>query len=225
MAADDRTGMAIGLTCRDMPASLEFYREKLGFTMKESWPDEAAPMWCNLLLGGQSVMLGAAMDPEQVRAMCGGDPGDEAIYVGLAKAFQEHKAGVGVSFYLEVDDVDAYDREIRGRGVEPLRDGPKTQFYGIRESIVDDPDGYRLVFYTPVAMESCQSCGMPLQDAQPGQMYCGYCTDEHGTLRPYEQVLEGTITGYFMGMQKLERAAAEEAAKEHLAKMPAWIGR
>ena len=89
----------------------------------------------------------------------------------------------------------------------------------------DDPDGYRLVFYTPVAMESCQSCGMPLADAEPGQMYCDYCTDEKGTLRPYEQVFEGTVTGYFMGMQKMGRKDAEKAAKEHLGKMPAWVGR
>jgi hypothetical protein len=41
-------------------------------------------------------------------------------------------------------------------------------------------------------------------------------------LRPYEAILEGTIQGYFMGMQRMERAEAEVAAKEHLAKMPAW---
>ena len=39
------------------------------------------------------------------------------------------------------------------------------------------------------------------------------------------QVFEGTVAGYFMAMQKLERAEAEVAAKEHLAKMPAWVGR
>jgi hypothetical protein len=38
-------------------------------------------------------------------------------------------------------------------------------------------------------------------------------------------VLEGTITGYFMGMQKMERSEAEKAAREHLATMPAWHGR
>ena len=74
-------------------------------------------------------------------------------------------------------------------------------------------------------MESCQSCGMPLSDAEPGQMYCQYCTDEQGQLRTYETVLEGTIQGYFMGMQKMSREEAELAAREHLAKMPAWQGR
>ena len=51
---------------------------------------------------------------------------------------------------------------------------------------------------------------------------CDYCTDDEGKLQPYEAILEGTISGYFMGMQNMKRAEAEVAAKEHLAKMPAW---
>lgn len=224
MGAEDRKRMAFGLTCKDMRASVAFYRDTLGFEMKESWPDEREPLWCNMLLHGQSVMLGAAMDPDAVDALCSQDPGEAALHRALAQRFREHPAGVGVSFYLEVPDVDAFDREVRGRGAKPLRE-PKTQFYGIRECLLDDPDGYRLVFFAPVALSSCQSCGMPLADARPGQMYCGHCTDEHGRLRPYEHVLEGTVSGYFMGMQKLDRKRAEAAAKEHLAKLPAWAGR
>lgn len=225
MSAKDRVGMAIGLTCKDMKTSVAFYRDKLGFEMKESWPDDKSPMWCNMVLGGQSVMLGAAMDPEQAEAMCASDPQDAALFSKAAKDFRANKAGIGVSLYLEVPDVDAYDKKIRKLGVKPLRNEAKTQFYGIRETLVDDPDGYRLVFYVPVAMESCQSCGMPLADGAPGQMYCAYCTDERGKLRPYEQIFEGTVTGYFMEMQKMPRKAAEQAAKEHLSKMPAWVGR
>ena len=223
MSADDRQKMSVGLTCKDMAASVRLYRDQLGFEMKESWPDERAPMWCNMVLNGQSVMLGASMDPDSVAEMCGGDAEAAAHHRKLAEEFRANKAGVGVMIYLMVDDIDAYRTRIARAGVKASE--PKTQFYGIRESSVIDPDGYRLVFFTPVAMESCQSCGMPLADAQPGQMYCGYCTDEKGTLRPYEQVFEGTVQGYFMGMQRLARGAAERAAKEHLARMPAWSGR
>jgi hypothetical protein len=53
-------------------------------------------------------------------------------------------------------------------------------------------------------------------------MYCEHCTTDAGKLKPFVEVLEGTIQGYFMGMQNMERAEAEVAAKEHLAKMPAW---
>ena len=56
-------------------------------------------------------------------------------------------------------------------------------------------------------------------------MYCEYCTDDKGTLKPYEAVLEGTTVGYFMAMQKLKRPEAETAARSHLSKMPAWAGR
>ena len=223
MAAENRSGMAFALTCEDMAKSVAFYRDQLGFEMKESWPDDAKPMWCNMVLHGQSVMLGAAMEPGQVDEMCSNDPEDAKQFRKLAEEFKAHKAGVGVSFYLHVDDVDAYDKAIRAKRVKPLRE-PKTQFYGIREVVVPDPDDYRLVFYTPVKLSTCQSCGMPLADAQPGQMYCGYCTDERGKLRPYQQVYEGTVANYFMGMQKMERKAAEKAAKEYLAKMPAWAG-
>lgn len=225
MSAEDRSGMSVALTCKDMKASVAFYRDKLGFQMKESWPDDEQPMWCNMLFGGQSVMLGAAMSPDTVEEMCGGDAASAKIYRAAAEEFQQHKAGVGLTVYLMVEDVDGYDAEIRKKGIEPLRDEPMTQFYGIRECMVTDPDGYRLTFYTPVTMESCGSCGMPLTDAAPGQMYCSYCTDDKGHLRPYEQVLEGTVTGYFMGMQKMERKAAEKAAREHLSRMPAWAGR
>lgn len=221
MAAEDRGGMAVGITCKDMQASVGFYRDKLGFTMKESWPSEDAPMWCNMVLGKQSVMLGAAMSPEQVGEMCAGDPEAAPHHKHAAERFQKHPAGVGLYTYLQVEDVDAFHAQTDEKGVEPLMP-PKTQFYGIREMHVDDPDGYRLVFYHPVTMSECQSCGMPLGDAEPGQMYCDHCTDDSGKLRKYDEVFEGTVTGYFMGMQKMERVAAEEAAREHLAKMPAW---
>jgi hypothetical protein len=32
---------------------------------------------------------------------------------------------------------------------------PKTQFYGLRDYMVEDPDGYQLSFYTPVVAENC----------------------------------------------------------------------
>jgi uncharacterized glyoxalase superfamily protein PhnB len=193
--------------------------------MKESWPNASEPIWCNMLLDGQSVMLGAAVEPARAAEMCAGDAEEARIHTRLAESFQAHAAGVGVSFYLHVSDVDAYDAQLREKGVELLRGEPKTQFYGIRETVVDDPDGYRLIFYSPAIMDSCQSCGMPLANASEGQMYCQHCTDDEGALRSYEQVFEGSVTGFFMAMQKMERQEAEQAAEEHLARMPAWTGR
>ena len=220
----DRPGMSVMLMVKDMPASVRFYRDQLGFEMKESWPDEHEPVWCNMVLDGQSVMLGAAMAPDAAGELCHEASAEEqARYRRQAEEFRKHKNGVGVTLYLMVPDVDEFRDELRERDVQVAGE-PKTQFYGIRELPVTDPDGYQLTFFTPVTLPACQSCGMPLTDSKPGQVYCQYCTNERGQLRPYEQVFEGTVTGYFMSMHKLPRKEAEKAAREHLRKMPAWSG-
>ncbi len=223
MSAEDRAGMSVMLTCRDVKASAAFYK-KLGFEMKESWPSEEDPQWANMTLASQSVMIGASMDPDKVGEMCGGDEALAGYWKKCAQDFRKHPSGVGIQVYLHVGDVDAYYDLVSAKKVRPDTK-PTTQFYGIRDFAVSDPDGYRLVFFTPVSLETCQSCGMPLTEAKPGQMYCAYCTDEKGVLRPYESVFEGTVRGYFMEMQKMSRKDAEKAAKAHLAKMPAWAAR
>jgi len=212
--------MSVMLTCRDMKRSLPFYRDVLGFAVKECWPDEQEPMWANLMRHGQSIMLGQAVDAADP-ACHADDPQAAALHRALAEEFAENHPGAGVMVYLLEPDLDAYHAEVTGRGAE-ADTAPKDQFYGIRDFHLRDPDGYRLAFHHPITLTSCQSCGMPLADAVPGQMYCGYCTDEKGQLRPYEEILEGTITGFFMGMQKMTREQAEPAAKAHLASMPAW---
>jgi len=224
MSSPQGPALSVHLTCSDMHKSLRFYRDQCGFTMKESWPTEQEPQWANLVLHGQSVMLGVAPPEEALEGMCGGDAKAVAYWRDALRALERNQRGVGVNLYVQVPDIDAYAATLRDRGVA-FEGEPKTQFYGIRELGLDDPDGYRLTFHTPVAMIQCQSCGMPLADAAPGRMYCGYCTDEQGRLRPYEQVFEGTVSGYFMGMQKMSRPDAEKAAREHLAKMPAWSAR
>jgi uncharacterized glyoxalase superfamily protein PhnB len=208
-------------TSKDMQRAVAFYRDTLGFDLEQCWPDEANPQWANMMLDQQSIMLGALMSPDDAAAMCGGDEGAATYMRTLAEEHKKNRPGVGVVVYVQVPDVDTYHARLTKKGLKGLP-APKTQFYGIRDFGVQDPDGYRLLFYSPVAMSSCQSCGMPLSDAKPGAMYCGYCTDEQGKLRPYESVLEGCTSGYFMAMQKMPRAEAEQAARKHLSTMPAW---
>ena len=214
--------IALSLTVRDMKKSIAFYRDTLGFELEHAWPDTDNPMWANLILDRQSVMINATMAPEAADKMCAGDPGAATYMKTLAEEFKKNRPGVGVLTYLAVPDIDAYHKKITAKGVKAP--APKTQFYGIREVPLQDPDGYRFMFYTTVKMESCGSCGMPLKDAKPGEMYCGYCTDDGGKLKSYDVVLEGTIQGYFMGMKQMPRKDAEKAAREHLSKMPAWAG-
>jgi uncharacterized glyoxalase superfamily protein PhnB len=215
--------ISIMLTARDARKHVAWFRDVLGFKLEEAWPDADQPMWANLVLDGQSVMIGQLMDPAHAGEMCGGDAGAKAYMETLHKEFQGNQKGVGICTYIAVPDIDAWHAQVSRRGLKLPE--PKNQFYGLREVPLQDPEGYRFMFYTLIKLSSCQSCGMPLTDAQPGQTYCSYCTDEHGKLRPYEVVLEGTTVGYFMHMQKLPRDKAEQAAREHLAKMPAWKSR
>ncbi len=213
------TGMSVHLSCADMTASLRYYRDVLGFKTKESWPNAENPLWASLELAGQALMIGGAMTPESL-GNCSPDKLTD-WHREQAGLWGKSPVGVGIQVYFKVDNIDTYYAEIATRDARAQSE-PTTQFYGIRDVIVTDPDGYSLVFYSPAKMEDCQSCGMPLADAEPGTMYCQHCCDENGTLRPYEEVFEGTVTGYFMAMQKMERPAAEAAATEHLAKRPAW---
>jgi catechol 2,3-dioxygenase-like lactoylglutathione lyase family enzyme len=217
---------SVMLSCKDCKQSVAFYRDVLGFELKEAWPDADKPAWANLVLDGQSIMLGQNPTDEEADACGHGPPDRLAFWREQGKAFNALSAsggspGLGAAFYIAVPDVDAFHETLKGRGCTPLLE-PVTQFYGIRDIVVEDPSGYHLVIYSQAQMTQCGSCGMPLTDAKEGQMYCEHCTDDSGHLHPYEAILEGTIQGYFMGMQGMERAQAELAAREHLAKMPAW---
>ena len=223
MADNQHDPMTVMFTAKDMQRSVAFYRDTLGFKLEQCWPDESNPKWANLTMGRQSLMLGALMSSADATAMCGDDAGAVKYMKTLEEEFKKNQVGVGIVTYVMVTDVDKYNADLVKKGVKNIAP-PKTQFYGLRDFGLQDPDGYRLLFYTPVAMSSCQSCGMPLKDAKPGAMYCGYCTDEQGKLKSYATVLEGTTSGYFMAMQKLPRKEAEQAAKKHLASMPAWKG-
>lgn len=57
--------------------------------------------------------------------------------------------GLGIYTYIEVDDVDADFESIKGKGITP-RTEPKDWPWGKREFVVKDPDGYKLVFFSPI---------------------------------------------------------------------------
>src|SRR5690349_1493401 len=216
--------ISVILTVRDMRASIAFYRDRHGFELEACWPDEKNPMWANLMLDGQSVMIGPNMNPDDVKKWCGSDAAALEQSLRRVDDFVKHKHGVGIATYVMVPDIDAWHAGVAKKGVK-FGGSPKTQFYGIREVSLEDPDGYSFMFYSNVKLATCQSCSMPMKDAKPGAMYCDYCVDEKGKLKSYETVLEGCISGYFIPMQKLSRPDAEKAAREMLSKQPAWAGR
>jgi hypothetical protein len=73
----------------------------------------------------------------------------------------------------------------------------------------------------------CESCGMPMKSAedygggQQDNVYCVYCTDEAGHLKPYEEVLEN-MKGFAVKTMGISDHEALQMAKEGMAKLPAW---
>ena len=77
---------------------------------------------------------------------------------------------------------------------------------------------------------NCQSCGMPMTSPQEHgggdkeSLYCVRCCRPDGSLKDYHEVLVG-MTSFMMESRKMDKEAAESAAREYLATMPAWAGK
>jgi uncharacterized glyoxalase superfamily protein PhnB len=139
---------SVHLAVESVKKSIKFYREKLGFELRNCFPDEKKPVWASLVLGGQVVMVGAAPSPEVMKKF-GASKDEIDLAKKDGKAFAKRPHGVGVHVYLLVPDVDALAKSLKKKKATIVMP-PKTQFYGIRELMIEDLDGYRLVLYTPV---------------------------------------------------------------------------
>jgi len=61
-----------------------------------------------------------------------------------------HPKGIGLFTYVEVENVDDQYSAIVANGIKPSSE-PRDWPWGKREFAVKDPDGYKIVFYAPVA--------------------------------------------------------------------------
>ena len=107
---------------------------------------------------------------------------------------------------------------------EDIKDEP----FGVRDFTIEDPDGYRLTF-TEVTARQCLSCGMPMKShddfggGNPANLYCIHCSNRDGSLKTYDEVLDGMMN-LMMQTQGIPRDAAKAEAEKYLAGMPAWNG-
>lgn len=208
------------LSVRNMKETIEFYTNSLGFKLGMCFPDANNPEYADLSKDGMVLMVIPAKN------------------LGIG---DEEKLGIGVNLYMQIDgDIDEYYRELRSRGVDISVD-IKNEPYGIRDFTVEDVNGYNLTFNQVASpadtcagcevpmIANCLSCGMPMANpgdfggGNPENKYCVHCSNPDGSLKSYEEVLEGVINFMVMS-QKMDREAAEGVAKEYLAKMPAWSG-
>lgn len=73
--------------------------------------------------------------------------------------------------------------------------------------------------------EFCHSCTAPLSAPNfkgPSEIYCKYCTDDKGNLKPREWVREG-ISQWFLSWQPgITKEIALKRADVFMQAMPAW---
>ena len=126
-------GLAPLLQVFDMPTSIAFYRDVLGFQVKTtSNPGKDHFGWALLTLNGTELMLNTAYEDDarpsapDPRRLAAHD--DTAIYFGCP-------------------NVDAAYAHLRSRGIAVNE--PKIAHYGMKQLYVSDPDGYNLCFQWP----------------------------------------------------------------------------
>src|SRR5262245_1047590 len=123
-------GVCALLQVFDMPTSLRFYRDVLGFTLVEtSEPAAHGFDWVLMRLNDADVMLNTAYEHHERPA---------------APDATRNAAHSDTALYFGCPDVDAAYRYLRGKGVD-VRE-PKTAPYGMKQLYLTDPDGYWLCF-------------------------------------------------------------------------------
>jgi len=120
------------LLVRDVAKSLAFYHDVLGFTIGETVPDKEPFVFVWMKHGDVSVFL------NDINAAAHDYPAAASLPQG----------GTAALFFI-ITDVDGYHAEVapKTKVIMPL----KTQFYGLREFAVTDPDGHIITFAERVA--------------------------------------------------------------------------
>jgi len=106
------------LEVNSIEESLSFYHDLLGFEINKHTPESDPPM-ATLQAGTLKIKLA-----QQLETML--------------------KRGRGVNFFLGVEDVDAYHRQLKERGADVWP--PADEGWGGRFITLQDPDKYRLFF-------------------------------------------------------------------------------
>ncbi|HTL53032.1 MAG TPA: VOC family protein, partial [Planctomycetota bacterium] len=111
------------LAVPDLQISAAFYRDVLGFEIRKI--DD--PGWLFFVKDACFIMAGQCPD-----AIPPAELGDHNYFA-----------------YLQVDDVDAYHRQIVDRGGK-ITKSLRTEPWGLREFGIRTPDGYRIMIGMPV---------------------------------------------------------------------------
>jgi glyoxylase I family protein len=115
----------------DMPASMKFYCDLLGFEVVSVDDPKKAPNydWVWLRLQGVDLMLNTAYDSDERPA---------------ALEAQRVAAHEDTCLYFGAPDVDAVYADLVAKGVKASP--PAVAPYGMKQVYLHDPDGYQLCF-------------------------------------------------------------------------------
>jgi uncharacterized glyoxalase superfamily protein PhnB len=126
-------GFATLLQVFDMPTSLAFYRDVLGFEVVSDVPPDDRCDWAMLKLHESLLMLNTAYETDERPAAP--DPARIAMHSDVA-------------LFFDCEDADAAYANLRKRGVVAK---PRTvASYGMKQVYLKDPDGYEICLQHPV---------------------------------------------------------------------------
>ena len=127
----DTRGLCPLLQVYDMPTSIGFYRDALGFEVIDSStprsPDDFD--WCLLKQNGTELMLNTRYEFDSR------PPGPDPTLVA---------AHDDTCLYIGCPDVDAAYRHLRDTGLDITE--PKVAWYGMKQLYLRDPDGFGICF-------------------------------------------------------------------------------
>ena len=127
------TGVTALLQVFDMPTSVRFYRDILGFEVMDTTEREGDQFdWGWIRLNDTRLMLNTAYEQDERPAQ----PDPARI-----------RAHRDTCLYFRCPDVDAAYRHLRDKAVDVKE--PKVAPYGMKQLYVTDPDGYCLCFQWP----------------------------------------------------------------------------
>jgi catechol 2,3-dioxygenase-like lactoylglutathione lyase family enzyme len=131
----DIRGLVPLLQVFDMPASIHFYRDILGFQVVHTSGTPEKFDWALLRLNGVELMLNTAYE------------GDERPPVPDANRVAAH---TDTGLYFGCPDVEQAYVQLRIKGLDVAE--PVIQTYGMKQLNVSDPDGYNLCFQWPARL-------------------------------------------------------------------------
>jgi glyoxylase I family protein len=125
-------GFATLIQVFDMPTSLAFYRDVLGFEVVSEVPDDGRCDWVMLKLHGSELMLNTAYEAQDRPSVP--DPARVAAHRDTA-------------LFFGCEDVDVAYAALRDRGVKTK--APVVTGYGMKQLYFKDPDGYEICLQHP----------------------------------------------------------------------------